>query len=414
MQFRYQDYLQLPRITIVGYPDEFIPQFPFNFGHVLGVIGVDLFFIISGFLITSLLLHEEKIYGSISVRAFYTRRVFRILPAFYAYLLAIIALRVMGLVHVPYSDILRSGAFLSDLHRFPSHWFVGHTWSLSVEEQFYVVWPALLIVFAKARGWLGLACFVGLLALSPVSPLANRFCYIAIGVLYAVSPRAKREIDAIGARPWAPLLAIGLFAIAFLPPGLLFLYKILVAAGPVLLAVLFFGALAKRGPLSHLIDLVWLQRLGLISYSVYLWQQLSLGPAIVYEGNWLLSLPFFFLAPALISYFVIERPFIRIGRRLSKRIERGNAPVLLGLGNSFTNGSGNPLLTAGSNTFLNSDMTNPMYVGFSVLSDGGITKGDDVVLRGNISAAPEPSTWAMMLLGFAGYRRSEKGTSSAA
>ena len=175
-------------------------------------------------------------------------------------------------------------------------------------------------MFAKARGWLGLAIFVGLLALSPVSPLATRFAYIAIGALYAMSPRVKREIDAIGARSWAPLLAIGLFAIAVMPPGVVFLDNVLNAAGPVLLAVLFFGALAKQGPLCRLVDMVWLQRLGLISYSVYIWQQLSLGPTSMYGRHWMLSLPFFFLAPALISYFAIERPFIAIGRRLSKRM----------------------------------------------------------------------------------------------
>ena len=260
--------------------------------------------------------------GSINVPAFYMRRIFRILPAFYAYLLVIVALTLIGLVHVPYSHVLRSGAFLTDLHRFPRNWFVAHTWSLSVEEQYYILWPALLIVFAKARGWLGLASFVGLLLWSPVSPLATRFAYIAIGGLYAMSPRVKGEIDAIAARPWAPLLAIGLFAAAFLPPSFLLLGEILNAAGPVLLAVLFFGALARRGPLRHLVNLVWLQRLGLISYSVYLWQQISLGPTIEYGGNWLLSFPLFFLAPALISYFAIERPFIEIGRRLSKRIGR--------------------------------------------------------------------------------------------
>ena len=322
MQFRFLDYLQAPPVAIFAYPADFIPQLPFNFGHLLGDIGVDLFFIISGFLITSLLLHEEQMRGSINVRAFYTRRIFRILPAFYAYLLAIVALTLIGVIHVPYADILRSGAFLTDLHRFSRHWFVAHTWSLSVEEQFYILWPALLIVFAKARGRLGLACFVGLLGLSAFSPLAGRFSYIAIGALYAMSPRVKREIDAIGGRPWAPLLAIGLFAIAFLPPGLAVLGKILDAAGPVLLAILFFGALTKGGPLCRLVSLVWLQRLGLISYSVYLWQQLSLGPAFEYGGGRLLSFPLFFLVPALISYFVIERPFIDVGRGLSKRMER--------------------------------------------------------------------------------------------
>ena len=198
---------------------------------------------------------------------------------------------------------------------------MSHTWSLSVEEQHYIIWPALLIVFAKARGWLGLAFFIGLLVGSLRSPIATRFSYIAIGALYAMSPRVKEEIDAIGARPWAPLLAIGLFPVAFLPRG--HLTEIIDAAGPVLLAVLFFGALGKRGPLYHLVDLTWLQRLGVISYSVYLWQQISLGPAFAYGGNRLLSFPLFFLVPALVSYFSIERRSIGIGRRLSKRMDRG-------------------------------------------------------------------------------------------
>jgi peptidoglycan/LPS O-acetylase OafA/YrhL len=322
IQFRFQDSLQMFPVIFFKSTDKFMTQLPFNFGYLLGDIGVSLFFIISGFLITSLLLHEERKRGSINLPAFYIRRIFRILPAYYAYLLAIAALTLVGLIHVPYGNILRGGAFLTDLHRFPRDWFVGHTWSLSVEEQYYILWPALLIVFAKARGWLGLAGFVGLLACSRFSPLATRFSYIAIGGLYAMSPRVKREIDVIGARPWAPLLAIGLFAVLFVPPSFFFLGKILDAAGPVLLAILFFGALAQRGPLYHLVSLGWLQRLGLISYSVYLWQQISTGSLTVYGGNWLLSLPLFFFVPAIISYFAIERPFIAIGRQLSKRIGR--------------------------------------------------------------------------------------------
>ena len=322
IQFRFQDELRpLPGIVFKS-TDNFMTTLPFNLGYLLGDIGVNLFFIISGFLITSLLLHEERTRGSINLPAFYIRRIFRILPAYYAYLLAIAALTLIGLVHVPCSNILRGAAFLTDLHRFPRDWFVGHTWSLSVEEQYYILWPAVLIVFAKARGWLGLGGFVGLLACAPFSPLATRFSYIAIGGLYAMSPPVKREIDAIGARPWAPLLAIGLFAVLFVPPSFFFLGEILNAAGPVLLAIPFFGALAQRGPLYHLVGLRWLQRLGLISYSVYLWQQISTGPPIEYGRNWLLSFPLFFFVPAIISYFAIERPFIAIGRRLSKRISR--------------------------------------------------------------------------------------------
>jgi hypothetical protein len=86
-------------------------------------------------------------------------------------------------------------------------------------------------------------------------------------------------------------------------------------------------------------------------------------------------------------------------------------PTLLGLGNYFANGVGDPTLTAGSNTFSNPDIANPTYVGFSVLADGGIAKGDNLVVPGTV---PEKPTWTLMLLGFAGlalagYRRAKAG-----
>ena len=114
-KFRFQNYLQFRHIPSFTSTDEFITQLTLRVLYPLSDIGVNLLFIVSGFLITSLLLHEERMSGSINVLAFYTRRIFRILPAFFAYLFAIVALTLIGLVHVPYSDILRSGVFLTDL-----------------------------------------------------------------------------------------------------------------------------------------------------------------------------------------------------------------------------------------------------------------------------------------------------------
>jgi hypothetical protein len=77
-------------------------------------------------------------------------------------------------------------------------------------------------------------------------------------------------------------------------------------------------------------------------------------------------------------------------------------PTLLGLGSYLENGGVDPTLTAGSYTFSNPDMANPTYVGFSVLADGGIAKGDNLVVPGNASAVPELPTWTLMMLGFCG------------
>src|SRR5579871_5852275 len=90
------------------------------------VLGVRLFFILSGFLITFLLLEEQKRTGGISLRAFYRRRMFRIFPAFYAYLLAIALLKTAGILHLPWSDFAISAGFLTDLRL--TDWNVGHFW----------------------------------------------------------------------------------------------------------------------------------------------------------------------------------------------------------------------------------------------------------------------------------------------
>jgi len=110
-----------------------------------GALGVNVFFVISGFLITKLLLDEESSNGSVSIKNFITRRVFRIFPAYY-FLLFIYFL--LQLLHVLY---FTPGSWASSLFYYKyigeSDWESGHFWSLSVEEHFYLIWP---LVFAFA------------------------------------------------------------------------------------------------------------------------------------------------------------------------------------------------------------------------------------------------------------------------
>jgi peptidoglycan/LPS O-acetylase OafA/YrhL len=114
-----------------------------------GPIGVDLFFAVSGFLITTLLLRERDSAGRIDVRAFYTRRAFRILPLYYA----VLALTVLRALALPVGSVVRSHFFtwLPAFATFTTTWFVdfgvphpilfAYSWSLAVEEQFYAVFP---------------------------------------------------------------------------------------------------------------------------------------------------------------------------------------------------------------------------------------------------------------------------------
>ena len=116
----------------------------------LGGIGVDLFFVISGFLITLLLLRERRRNGSISLRAFYVRRCWRILPAYLVFLGALFVLSVFGVVDLTERDW--AGALTYTVNFRPgTSWVMGHLWSLSVEEHFYLLWPVLLLLLGPAR-----------------------------------------------------------------------------------------------------------------------------------------------------------------------------------------------------------------------------------------------------------------------
>src|SRR4051812_4266975 len=116
---------------------------PLPFMGSLAILGVRVLFVLSGFLITFLLLKEQARTGAISLRAFYFRRMLRIFPVFYAFLLGVALLKTGGILHVPWVDLVTAGSFLGDFRT--ADWNVSHFWSLSTEEQFYFFWPALLV-----------------------------------------------------------------------------------------------------------------------------------------------------------------------------------------------------------------------------------------------------------------------------
>jgi peptidoglycan/LPS O-acetylase OafA/YrhL len=111
----------------------------------IGNLGVEIFFVLSGFLITTLLLRELAKTGTVSLRGFYRRRARRILPAFYVFWVVAVA------VEVYHKHPLSTGQLAATLFYFNNYYhgapFIGHAWSLAVEEQFYLLWPVLFLVF---------------------------------------------------------------------------------------------------------------------------------------------------------------------------------------------------------------------------------------------------------------------------
>ena len=283
-------------------------------------LGVQLFFVISGYIITSLLLREQAQRGRVSIAAFYARRICRIMPPLAAYYVVVVALAAAGQITLPTSSLASSATFTCNTGIVDCEWWVAHTWSLAVEEQFYLGWPLLFgLVAARMRPRLLLAvlagCTLGVMAQGPVSHgNFTSFACIAAGALYATSPLARRWLQrAVNPILWAAAVA----AIVVLP---------VTRAAPVvtvLLPLLVTYAIFAGNALDWVrwvLETRPLQVVGLGSYSLYLWQQLFLAAPWRYDGN--PFSPVWLPLAVIASVLLVERPFIKLGRRLSRAVER--------------------------------------------------------------------------------------------
>jgi peptidoglycan/LPS O-acetylase OafA/YrhL len=129
-----------------------------------GQLGVKLFFVISGFLITTLLIKEKIKTDTINLKKFYIRRFLRIFPVFYLFLIVIIVLNFVMHLAIPWYIFLTAALYLTNFFIYQTHWTMVHFWSLSVEEQYYLVWPALF----KKNHNLALIIAVVVICIAPV------------------------------------------------------------------------------------------------------------------------------------------------------------------------------------------------------------------------------------------------------
>lgn len=303
----------------------------FNFG----TFGVDVFFGISGLLICSRLLEEENTRGHISLRGFYVRRAFRILPPLLCYLICVAALAFAGVIPLAAKEWFASlffGRNYSFLSLVPGHddWYTHHFWSLSVEEHFYLLLPGLL-VFVPRRWRVAalMALAVSVEVWRAHLQQSHLWVYLfehtdirldallipAVFAILMTTPTWSR-ILARAAKLWpvaAVLVAylIGTDEFPILTRLLESFLIPLVLLGTVLNAQSFFGRLLEFG---------WLRWIGRLSYSIYLWQQLFFGRYSDGPLGILQSFPMNYialLACAAASYYWVERPLIRLGHRFA-------------------------------------------------------------------------------------------------
>lgn len=310
-----------------------------------GFLGVTLFFSLSGFLITHLLLSEHARYGAINLRRFYARRLLRLMPA----LVAMVAVTLAASVFVGNGETLSDAwpalLYLSDIvFPYRDSWggIYGHTWSLSVEEQFYLIWPALLVV-SLARAWrlpvmvvwaTG-ACVAAtvLTTLDPVEQtlvnvyrlpythLPIMFCGIllAIAVHRGLGERTRRVLShrLVGVAVLV-IFAVSCWLVSELSIAL---YRGgWLAAGAIMTCLVGNLVVQPHGRLAELLSLRPVVWLGQRSYGFYLWhypvilliKPLLEGSPYVLVGGCCLALT---LVLTETSWRVVEQPFLKLKHR---------------------------------------------------------------------------------------------------
>ncbi len=278
-----------------------------------GLVGVNLFLALSGYLITSLLIKEKDRTGRIDLRRFYERRVRRLIPALVAFLVATGALMaVMGQLGGYIGPAVVSFFYVSDIAKAIGYdlGYVGHTWSLAMEEQFYLLWPALVIL--APRKWLAPLAIAGI-----AGAVALQFLLVPGDVLAHFRPDVRA--DAI---LWGCLIAlvpvavprwitaasmIGLIVVSFTA----FPWPHAIAVSALLSAVVVAGA----PTLALALSVRPLVRIGQISYGMYLWHALPVGlfEQQTLAGNVLAmaAVVAITIGLALLSERWIEKPFRR-------------------------------------------------------------------------------------------------------
>ncbi|WP_432493881.1 acyltransferase family protein [Kineococcus gypseus] len=317
-----------------------------------GLIGVDVFFVISGFLITGLLVREAERTGRVSLRDFYARRARRILPSAAFVLLVTLVGSVLLLPERTSAiarDVVAAGAQVAnwwmlsfDVHALDpvaEHSPVKHYWSLAVEEQFYVVWPLLVLLVARrARREpgalrrrlavaLGVLSAVSLVASVVITSQAGLFGYLSTitrawqfgvgGLLALATPwlaarcREGRAASRLRAAGWAGALVLGLsagLATRFPYPGAVALVPTLAAA-----AVIAAGtAGVARGSVAQVLSWPLVRTCGRLSYVWYLWHVPAVVLAVQVLGarHWavLLAVELLAVVPAALTARFVERP----------------------------------------------------------------------------------------------------------
>ncbi len=317
--------------------------------------GVMIFFVISGFLITWLLLKENETTGTVSLRDFYIRRMLRLFPAFYVFWIVYVALAVLFKHESYWAQYFSAFFYVSNYYSAivkPDHMALAHTWSLAVEEQFYVLWPWLFFRYRNdlkaltyilssliVLGWIYRLCLWFWFQASHVWMFCSfdtRMDQLAVGCLLAILLKRRAGEEVFGrlcGSPLYPLITLALLC-ASIGRGMstdeTYLFTVGFSLDAILIAVLLSQLIALTGsPLWKWLDSAPLRYVGRVSYGVYLYHWL-VDWSLLNTRMTILPVPIKIVIAvgasvglATMSYFIIEKPFLV----MKNRFQHGVQPI---------------------------------------------------------------------------------------
>lgn len=323
-------------------------HFLFNFLANAG-LGVRIFFVLSGYLITKILIIEEAKTGIINIRHFFLRRMLRIFPIFYLYILVVVLLKLYYIPNIidKVSDVVPALFYVWN-YKFlwvnisgNANWFLGHFWSLSMEEQFYLFWPFTFAFFysndSRSRFF---RVLIAVIVLMPVLRVASYFLMpenrgqiawmlhtggdsILIGCLGALIEKTERFksvfIDYLNNK-W--LIVFTLLFLFILSPSLSLAYggayqlPFGISLDNIFILILLFWIMYIPTIFTKFLNHKVMVNIGTLSYSLYVWQQIFLTNIYKYWFNLFPQNLIIVFLIGYFSYYVIEKPILRLKRKL--------------------------------------------------------------------------------------------------
>lgn len=325
-----------------------VDHFTFNYANkfdykilLIGNLGVNIFFVISGFLITTLLLKEKVKTGNISLKKFYIRRIFRIIPVSYLYIIVLIILNYFFNLNISLLGFIGAFLFLGNIGLFHNNWYTSHYWSLAFEEQFYLVFPIILKKNIKYYVWFLWVMLLGILLLRQFEfvdfkyshPFFYRFQYIKEVTFYLDGIIIGSLFSVLSMKNMLPINRFNKNKIIIhvvLVPLIILIHcgylSVLNNTANSYVSAIMIGVLIlsniqpSADPIFNFLNNKLINYIGILSYSIYIWQQL-----FVYDQPWKKQIPgsdaiwvnvLLLMLVAYISYNFYEKPFLKLKEKI--------------------------------------------------------------------------------------------------